>query len=181
MICTMRFLLAALLIPALAAAQEKPVVEIGTNAGFTILTQDESTVTYIGIPGQGFLRQPSMYASFFTGGPMLIDMQLGLSIASYENGSSTTIGFGGQVGYLFNGPTMNSPFLAAELGVWSAAVSNGYSHSDSDVGIGGKIGYRFLIGRSVGLRLEGGYRRWMDSDLNEFKIGMGLGGIVHGT
>jgi hypothetical protein len=183
MVHTMRLLLAALLLPALVYAQEKPFVEIGTNIGATVLTHDRSTITRVGIPGQDFLGQPSMYLSFFAGDPVLVEPRVALSLLHSGNSTYTTVGFGAQVGYLFNGSAMNSPFVGVDFGFqYEKASSDGdWSVSDSDFGLGGKVGYRFLIGRSVGLRVEGGYRRWVDSELNEFNLGIGIGGIVHRT
>ena len=167
----------------MAYAQEKPFVEIGTNVGVTVLTHDESTRTYIGIPGQGSLGQPSMYVSFFAGDPVLIEPQVALFVVHSGNTTHTTVVFGAQVGYLFNGSATNSPFMVGDFGFQYEKVSGGsyWSSSESDFGLGGKVGYRFLLGRSIGLRVEAGYRRWIDSELNEFIFGIGIGGIVHHT
>ncbi len=179
MTCVLRTsLLAALLIPTVAAAQEKPLVEIGTNLGLTIQSSGGTTLTQFGIPGQGILGQPIIYATFFAGEAVMVEPQIALNLLSSGGTTLTTVGLGGQAGYLFKGSAVNSPFLAGVLGFQS--VSGG-GFSDSDFGRGGKGGYRVLVGTSVGVRVEGGYRRWFDSELNVFSFGIGIGGIVRRT
>jgi hypothetical protein len=179
MIRTMRFLLAALLMPAFAHAEQKPVVEIGTNFGMTVLTRDQSTFTHIGIPRQGVLG-PIVYASFFPG-RVLLEPQLGWSFINYEGGrSATALGLGAQIGYLFNGSEVNSGFLAVNVAFAYERISGGYwPDVNTDFAIGGDIGYRFLVGGGIGMRAEVGYRHWKDVELNEVTFGMGIGGIAH--
>lgn len=156
-------------------AQERPVVEIGTSLGASILSANGSSVTTFGIPGQGILGQSTLYGTFFTGSGLMLEPQLALSLVSSEGETATSLGFGGQAGYLFSGPTSNSAFIAGSLAYQS--ISGG-GFSENDVGVGGKVGYRMVVGRSVGIRVEAGYRRWFDNDINEFSIGVGLGGII---
>lgn len=170
-----RALSVVLLIPALAVAQGKPVVEIGTNLGVAIQSGNGASLTHFGIPGQGILGQPTLYASFFAGERLVVEPQVALNILSSDGETATSVGLGGQLGYLFNGPDLNSPFIAA--GAAFQSVSGG-GFSDSEFGLGGKVGYRLLAGNSVGVRIEAGYRRWLDAELNEFSIGIGIGGIV---
>jgi hypothetical protein len=171
--------LVALVLPTAAVAQGKPVVEIGTNLGLTIEKAHGETLTVFGVPGQGLLGQPTMYASFFAGRKMLVEPQLALRMVHVDGETFTTLGLGGQLAYLTRGSAVNSPFLAGTLGFQSS--SGGSGGSDSDFGLGAKIGYRTILGSSVGLRFEAGYRRWFDSELNEITIGIGIGGIIHGS
>lgn len=171
-------LLAAVSVPTVAAAQGGPVVEIGTGLGAAIQSAAGATLTHIGVPGQGILGQPTIYASFFPGGTVLVEPQIALNIISSGGETLTTIGLGGQLGYLFRGAAINSPFIAAAFAYQS--VSGGGA-SAGEAGAGGKAGYRVLIGSGVGLRIEAGYRRWFDSHINEFTIGIGIGAIVHGS
>ncbi len=167
--------LATLLFPVMAVAQEKPFVEIGTSLGASILSANGSSITAFGIPGQGILGQSTIYGTFFTGTGLMLEPQVALNIISSEGETATTLGLGGQVGYLFKGATANSPFIAGSL---AYQTISGGGFSENDVGIGGKVGYRVVVGRSLGLRFEGGYRRWLDNDINEFSIGVGIGAIV---
>ncbi len=171
-------LLATLLMPHFATAQDKAVVEIGTRLGVAIQSSGGSTLTHFGVPGQGILGQPTIYATFFAGSAVLIEPQVAFNLLSSEGETATTVGLGTQLGYLFNGPDVNSAFLAAEL---SLQTVSSRGSSNSDFALGGTFGYRILAGTSVGVRFEGGYRRWFDSDLNVFTFGMAIGGIVRRT
>jgi len=171
-----RWFLVPMVVPTIATAQGNPVVEIGTSLGVAITSAHGSSVTHFGIPGQGLLGQPTVYATLFAGRTATIEPQVALSIISSEGETVTTVGLGGQIGYLFQGSTSNSPFIAGVLGFQS--VSGGGT-SGSDFGLGAKVGYRVLISTSVGVRFEGGYRRWFDGELNEFTFGIGIGGIIN--
>jgi hypothetical protein len=157
-------LIAALLVP--------------TNLGVTIESAGGSNLTQFGVPGQGILGQATMYATFFAGQAVLVEPQLALNVISSEGETATTVGLAGQIGYLFKGAEINSAFIAGGVGFQSVSFGG---FSESDFAVGGKVGYRVLVGTSVGVRVEGGYRRWFDSELNEFSFGIGIGGIVRRT
>jgi hypothetical protein len=74
---------------------------------------------------------------------------------------------------------VTSPFAAASFAFQS--VNYGGGTSSTDEGLGAKVGYRVLIGSSVGVRLEAGYRRWFDSHINEIMFGVQFGGVIHST
>ena len=78
---------------------------------------------------------------------------------------------------LTNCPTSTnfSPTRPAN-GAWQIASADG--NSESEFGAGARIGYRFVVNQGFAVSFEGGYRRWFDSDLNEFLIGLRLGGIL---
>ncbi len=176
---TTHVVVGALLIPTLALAQRKPVLELGTSLGLTITSSAVvlgGSVTRFGAPGAGILGQPTIYAAVFAGKGVIIEPQLALNITSSGGQTATTVGLAAQFGYLFDGPERNSLLLAGSLAYQS--ISHPGTSSD-EVGLGAKVGYRVLAGSSVGLRFEAGYRRWFDSHLNEFTFGIGLGGIFH--
>ena len=172
-----RFLSAAVLVPTLAFAQGKPVVEIGTDLGVTMLTSGGESSTVFNIPGQGILGQPTIRATFFAGRSLTLEPQLALTWVSYDGGTQTRVGLGGQIGYLFKGSTAKSLYVAGSLALLSISEDN----SDTDFGLGGKLGVRVPCGSSVGVRFEGGYRRWFNHEINEITLGVGVGGIVHRT
>lgn len=176
MIRLTRILLAMLLLPAVAAAQEPPVAEIGTNFGLVVQSGGGNTLTHFGVPGQGILGQPTVYATFFAAEAFMVEPQLALNILSGGGTTVTTMGLGGQVGYLFDGPVVNSPFAAGSLQFQS--ISGG-GNSTNDVALGGVVGYRIVVGSTVAVRLEAGYHRWFDNHLNEFSFGVGFGGLIH--
>lgn len=165
-----------LLLPAAAAAQEVPVAEVGTNLGLVVQSGGGSTLTHFGIPGQGILGQPTVYATFFAADVYMIEPQLALNILSGGGSTFTTLGLGGQFGYLFDGPMMNSAFVAGSFQFESVSSSG---NSSNDVSLGGMFGYRILIGSTAAVRLEAGYHRWFDNHLNEFSFGVGLGALIH--
>jgi hypothetical protein len=171
-----QLLLAAMVLPSLAIGQSQPLAEIGTNLGVTISKAGGESITHFGVPGQGMLGQPMLYATFFPGRSVMLEPQLALNIYSGGGSTLTTAAFGAQVGYFFKGSTENSPFVAGSLGLQSVSGS-GASHSD--FALGAKFGYRALIGSSFGIRFEAGYRRWSDNKVDEISFGIGLGGIIH--
>ncbi len=162
--------------PTLAFAQTAPVVEIGTSLGLTVANGGGATVTTAGIPGAGFLGQPAIYLSFFAGKSLLVEPSVGFTLISGGGETQTLVHLGGQIGYFVNGSAVNSPYFAANVGsVFGSAVD------PAQVGVGGKIGYRTVVGSSLGVRFEAGYRRWFNAHLNEITFGIGIGGIVHRT
>jgi hypothetical protein len=50
--------------------------------------------------------------------------------------------------------------------------------SDSEFAVGARLGYRMLVNPGFAVSIEGGLRRWFDSDLNEITIALRLGGIL---
>ncbi len=170
------FLIAVLLtFPNFALGQKKSLVEFGTNFGVTIIDAGGSTLTNFAVPGQGFAGQPTIYASLFPGGIVIIEPQIALTVLHVEDETVTTLGFGVQMGCLFKGSEENSLFAVGNISSQSISSSD---YSDSEFGFGGKLGYRILIGDGFGIRFEGGYRRWLEADLNEFMFGVGIGGII---
>ena len=166
-------ILCALVVPAVAFAQGKPVVEIGTNLGVTVSSANGSTLTHVGVPGGGILGLSTLYATFFAGPSMMVEPQVALNVFSGGGSSITTVALGGQLGYLFKSATENSPFVAASLALQSSSEG-----TRTDFGAGAKFGYRVLSGSSLGVRFEAGYRRWFDNKLNEISFGIGIGGIL---
>lgn len=163
-------------LPAMAAAQSRPVAEFGTSAGLSIQHASGTTVTYFGAPGAGILGQPTLYASIFSGQRLMLEPQVALNIISSGGNTATTVGLAGGVGYLFKGPSVNSGFAEGVLAYQSLS---GGGFSNHELALGGRLGYRILAGTSLGVRFEAGYRRWFDAHLNEFTLGIGLGGVLH--
>lgn len=172
-------LLAIAVLPTVVAAQGRPVAEFGTSAGVVVENAGGSTLTYFGIPGEGILGQPTLYASIFTAGGIVFEPQVALNILSSSGNTATTVGLGGGVGYLFKGAEVNSAFAQGVFAFQSVSSGGGLSHSE--VALGARLGYRLVVKTSLGVRLEAGYRRWFDSHLNEFSFGVGLGGVLHSS
>lgn len=171
-------LLAAAGVPGAAAAQGRPVAELGTSAGVVVENAGGSTLTYFGIPGEGILGQPTLYASIFTASGIMLEPQAALNILSASGNTATTVGLGGGVGYLFKGARVNSAFAQGVIAFQSVS-GGGVSHGE--VALGARLGYRLVVKTTLGVRLEAGYRRWFDSHLNEFSFGVGLGAVLHSS
>ena len=157
------------------AGQGRPVVELGTHAGVTILSGGGSSLTQFRIPGKGILGQPTIYGTILAGSGLLVEPQIALNILSSEGETATTVGLAGQVGYAFSGHTMNSPFI---FGTGAFQSVSGGGVSDSEFGAGAGVGYRLIIGQHFSIRFDGHFRRWFDSELNEFAAGVGFGGVL---
>ncbi len=177
----LRYSVACLLCFALTVSTARAQVEVGTRAGMGLVLPSEGSILTFAVPGAapspvGTLlgTAASAHVAFFPGGQIMVEPQLSFSLLSVSNGGSETItaaGITGMVAYLFNSAVANSPYLGFQATYWT--VSNGAS--ESDFGIGGAVGYRFLPAENVALRLEGAYRRWFDFELNEINVAFVLG------
>jgi hypothetical protein len=167
---------AALLLPAAGQAQGGTTIEVGTGMGASILANG-GTLTHVGAPGAGLAGQAPLYASFIMSGGLVIQPELSLNLLSGGGETLTTLGLATQVGHLFSGPGGNSAYAAASAAVQHASVAG---TSDSEFALGGRIGYRVPIRQAFAITMEAGYRRWLDSDLNEITMALRLGGILSG-
>jgi hypothetical protein len=165
--------LAALLLPAAAVAQEGVTVEIGTGIGAAILTNG-GTLTYFGVPGAGIVGQAPLYATFLFGEGIMVQPEISLNVLTGGGSTLTTLGAALGIGYAMAG-TGNSPYVTVNGAVQYAG---GGGSSGSEFGAGGRLGYRFLVNKGFAASLEAGFRRWFDSHLNEITIAIRLGGIL---
>jgi hypothetical protein len=154
------------------AAQAQQKIEVGTGLGVSILTNG-STVTTFGMPGGGIISQATMHASF--GDRLMIYPEIAFNLVSGGGSTATTIGMAANVGYLFSGAGMNSPYFAAS-GAFQFVDAFG---SATAFAAGAKVGYRLIVGESLAVRLEAGYRRWFnDFEGNEIIAGIRLGALI---
>lgn len=152
-------------------------VEVGTKAGLTMLRRGGNTLTYVGIPGQGIQALPSIYASILTGGHLFVQPELVFTRISSSGSSVTSIGVLGNVGYLLTPSAPSSLYASAGLAYEHVSAT---SQSLDGPAIGAAIGYRFKVKKSLGIRVEGSFRRWSSDfeGLSEFGLGVRLGAIV---
>jgi len=175
------FLGAVLLIPLQAMAQGK-TVEIGTNAGLTILTGGGATTTGLSVPGAGIGGAANLYASFFGPKAIFIEPSGGLNVAHAAGTTITNFGLAGAVGYLLQpNASVKGAYLAGQAALDYAHAGGA---SATDFALGAKVGYRSPIGNSLAVRLEGGFRKWLHDTgafgtQSEFTIGVGLGIVRH--
>ena len=162
------------------AQTQNPSAEIGTSLGVTILSQSGTSITYVGVPaGVGALAQPSIYATIFTSPSVMFEPQLSFLSLSRGGRNTTALDLGVQLGYLATPAERNSAYVAGNA-AWQTLSTGGGGYSQNGLGLGGAVGYRMRVGAGFAVRVEARYRRWLGgfSGLNEFGIGMGLGGIL---
>lgn len=161
------------LVGTLAAAQSESKNEVGTLVGVTILSVSGTSVTHVGIPGDGIQASPTLYISIFATPSLFIEPQLALTSISSSGSHITSFAFAGQLGYLFTPRASGSGYVAANVAYQT--LSDGTSINGE--GLGGAVGYRIKVKNSLAIRVDARYRRWFSDfkDLNEFGIGLGLG------
>ncbi len=155
-----------------AFAQE---VELGTQAGLTILHASGATSTQFQVPGAGILSAPTVYLSVFgTSRRFSIDPELTYAHVSSDFGSHYV--FAGALrfaGYLKD--PRSSPYLYGDIAMRAA------DHVDSEFAPGLGIGYRGVLGQTFVLRPEFGFRKWSDHGPSEYAFRLAFGVILpHG-
>lgn len=162
---------AALALAAPAAAQETPAFELGTRLGMTVFSEDDSA-TLLSVPGAGFVGAPVLYVTFFPSQSFAWEPQLYIQRISDSGQTGWALGTGADFKFYAESATQNS--LYALLGAALLDSSSG----DGEFGLGGAVGYRWIVRDVLGVGLEARLRRWLDSELNEIVIGVNLGAIV---
>lgn len=165
---------AALLLFPVTAYAQGPTIEIGSGLGASILTNGGS-LTHIGVPGAGIVGQAPLYVNLFFGRGVLIQPEVSFNILSGGGETLTTLGVAGHLGYTFSGAAANSAYASVGGAVQYADSDFG---SNSEFGVGARVGYRVLVNTGFAIGFEGGFRRWFDSEVNEITIAIRLGGIV---
>ncbi|NIN71934.1 MAG: hypothetical protein GTO46_08415 [Gemmatimonadetes bacterium] len=177
-------LMILLVTPACLTAQDKPSLEIGMRAGFSLVLPEEGSILNFAVPGGGASPVASLlggsstvHFAFFPTPQIMVEPQLSFSVLSVSNGDTetlTTVGVTGQVAYLFTGAMANSAYVGFSGSFFS--MSNG--GSESDFAVGGTVGYRFLPRDFMAIRIEASYRRWFDFELNEINGAIILGFVL---
>jgi hypothetical protein len=171
--------LLATLAPAALSAQ---ATEIGMASGLSIFTaEDAETLTVFGVPGDfTFLPTAHVYVTTFATPNLAIEPQVGVVVASSDGETDWTTRLGAQVAYHTSGGSVSSPYFAAN-GAWVRDFGE-----DNNYILGASVGYRVILPPGLGLRFEAGYSRWFTGgdfdppDFNQFRIGIGVGGLVGG-
>lgn len=175
------FVAAVLLTPLQAMAQGRSV-EVGTNAGLTIMTGGGATATAFSVPGAGVGGAANVYASFFGAKALFIEPSAGLTIAHTTGLTVTNLGLAGTVGYLLKKTaSVKGAYVAGDAAL---DYLHGGGGSATDFALGGKVGYRYPIGTSLAARFEGGFRKWLHDTgafgtQSEITLGVGLGVVRH--
>ncbi len=164
--------------PAVASAQARMPLELGTQTGFTFLHTDGVTTTLFGFPGGGAEGTPPIYLAVFLSPRLSLEPQLSFTHSTVHshigdlettNSVNTFASVLRLAGYLED--PRSSPYLFADLGLLAA------TDADTHVAPGFGIGYRKVVGRYLVLRPEGRFRTWTDGP-NEFGLTLGFGVLL---
>lgn len=179
---TGRTLLLALAVAAAPTALAAQSTEVGMASGLSVFTAEGEDLTIFGLPGDGlFLPTANVYATFFATPELAVEPQLGVVVVNGGGDTEWIARFGGQLGYHFSGGAVSSPYVAAN-GAWIRDVDE-----DNSFSLGAAVGYRVLLPPGLAVRFELGYARWFIGggdelfdpvDLNQFRVGIGIGGLV---
>lgn len=156
-------------------------VEIGTLFGISDISGPYDNWTSIHVPGGISPRfgMSALYVSQFPSERMAIGQEISFARTS-SRGSLTTLLLGVRVAFF---PTGNSKpgiyalgqgFLST-VSVTDSDDDSNYSNSEAELFAGGGVGYQWRIGPDFVLRMEGQYRRWLDSEINNVLLVLGLG------
>lgn len=184
--CLARYVLAGILAlcaaPALAQSP-KPDPEVGIRGGWMRLssrsTFGDETFTAIVLPGSPPFVGGGVHAAFFASPQVALEPQLGFIRLSSEGGNFALTYLALQVNGFLAPDARRSPYVFAQLGTLREDESGG--SSDSQIGIGGGVGYRRVYRESVSLRYEARYRRWSgreDFTTTEWALLIGLGVVL---
>lgn len=180
---TISAFVAMLLLPIAAAAQQKPILEVGTYAGVTFerlgTNGDKETFTSIDMPQLG------IYSAFFPTSHIMLEPEVAFTRESGAGFTATGLGLIGSVAYAFSGVTANTFYLApAGVVMYAKADSdNGLSESFTDYAAGMRAGYRVTVKNALALRFEGAYLRKFPEEgenTNLFVFRVGIGGVLPG-
>ena len=153
--------------------------ELGMLAGASVQSADGDNLTTIALPSALVSTTlPAIYLSVFPSGNLSIGGEFGLGTLSGVGESLTSYLVGGQATYFFTGNSGYGPYVSG-LGTVFGVSGGGDSESEFGAGVG--LGNSFRLGdTNLALRIEGRYRRFFDSSLNEFQFLIGFGGRIGG-
>lgn len=146
--------------------------------GFTTFFEDGDSNTEFHAPGGGILRRPTLHAMYIhppkpTGPQSTFYLEVESFLAqSFSGAGGTVFAMGVQPGYLPGGPGKS-----ANLGASAALLS---SSGDTQLALGPAVGYRVPVQTHFAVRLQAGYRRWFDAELDELTFAVILGAVFGG-
>lgn len=171
---------ASVCVPSAAAQTEQQPGsnwEVGTRLGSTTFFRGGDSDTQFNLPGAGILNLSTLHAAYIyvpppnaegTQSTFFIELEAGLS-KQFTGAGGTRLVLGLQPGYLFNGQE-RSPYMGVNLALLSF-------EDDTEFALGAALGYRTPVQRHFAVRLQAGYRRWLDSELNELSLAVILGAV----
>ena len=94
---------AATLLATAPAQAQQGGVEIGTEAGLSLLRVGGENLTIFSIPGASIQGSSAIYATIFTSSNVAIEPQLNFTALRAGGETITSLGFAGRVKYFFSG------------------------------------------------------------------------------
>lgn len=167
--------------PVAAHAQDaaKPRAEIGVRGGLSVYSREGAErVSVLGIPGGTLFSTSTLYAMMFVRPQVALEPQVGIVRVGTEGGSSGLFTGALQVNQFFDDPSAGAAFGLLNLG-FTTGIGGGTS--STLYAAGGGAGYRTILSETLGVRLEGRYRRLFGDEgpgSNEFSILVGLGAVL---
>ena len=150
-------------------------IEIGTLFGLSHFSNGSGT-TALGVPtgpgGAGNLGYPALYVSWFPSEQLAIGSEFSFGTVSYDGSSQTTLYLGGRGAFFLQSNAMSAPYVLGNVAL--ARGSDEYD-SESTFSAGAGLGYQWRVGPAFVLKAEGRYRRWIDDEVNDFSLTLGLG------
>lgn len=156
----------------------RPRPEIGFRGGLTIFREDGSNLSVLSFPAGNFFTAGTVYATMFATPNLALEPQVGILRIGTESGSSGLFTAAFQVNQFFRDPSAGSVFGLLNVGF---TTGFGSGSSDSIYAAGGGAGYRTIVSETLGVRLEGRYRRLFSDEgtgMNEFSVLVGLGAVL---
>jgi len=183
------FAVAALLaasLPAIATAQQRPVLEVGTSVGLTVTRSDggNRSTTIFGIPGGGTDTYPgvtagSLYLAVFPAERFFLEPEFALLVVGSQGHTYSGLSLLGWLSFAPAGVTADAPYLGVAPAFHRLGGDNG---SASQSGIAGRAGYRTIVRESLALRFEAGFQHWLDNDdvlgHDVFMFRVGIGAVL---
>ena len=156
-----------------------PRPEIGFRGGLSVYSEGGNSTSVLSFPGSSMLFMSStVHAMMFVRPTLALEPQVGFIRVGNEGGSSGIFTGAFQIDQFFGDPDAGSVF-----GLLNVGFSTGFGSgtNDSIYAAGGGAGYRTIVSETLGVRVEGRYRRLFGdegSGLNEFSVLVGLGAVL---
>jgi hypothetical protein len=161
-----------------AQADTRPRAELGFRSGLTLYHESGQTLSVLSFPGANLFSMSTVHLMLFATPSLALEPQVGIVRLGTESSSSGLFTGAFQVNQFLRDPEAGSVFALLNGGFTTGFGSGG---SDTYFALGGGAGYRMIVRETLGVRLEGRYRRLFDDaaiGTNEFSILVGLGAVL---
>lgn len=162
-----------------AAAQGVAGTEVGFRGGLSRFSGDQGDgpVTVFSFPGSILPVVPMAYVTLFSRSGTAVEPQAGITATWSGGRNETAIAAGAQLMQFAKSDPMRK---SSGFGFLNAGLVGG-SSGGGVYNLGGGIGYRTVYRNALGVRVEGGYRRWFgehEFGLNQIYVVLGLGAVL---